>query len=40
MAKYPGLRPDYSGTDDQFGRYYSGSSKAKQLQRKNKRLKK
>ena len=26
MAKYPGLRPVYSGNDDDFGKYYSGSN--------------
>jgi len=40
MAKYPGMRPLYSGTDDDFGKYYSHSNKAKQIQRKSKRLKK
>ena len=39
MAKYPGLRPVYSGNDDDFGKYYSGSNKAKQIQRKSKLLK-
>ena len=33
MAKYPGLQPHY-GDADGFGRYYTGSSKAKQMHRK------
>ena len=40
MAKYPGLRPVYSGNDDNFSKYYSSSNKAKQIQRKSKLLKK
>ena len=40
MAKYPGMRPFYSGNDDEFGKYYSGSAKAKQIQRKSKKLRK
>jgi hypothetical protein len=40
MAKYPGLRPFYSGNADDFGKYYSGSTKAKQIQRKSKLLRK
>lgn len=40
MAKYPGLRPVYSGNDDDFGKYYLGSNKARQRHRKFKLLKK
>lgn len=40
MAKYPGLRPEYSGNDDDFGKYYLGSNKSKQNRRKSKILKK
>ena len=40
MAKYPGLRPVYSGNDDDFGKYYSSSNKARQIHRKSKLLKK
>lgn len=40
MAKYPGLRPAYAGNADEFGRYYSGSNKSKQIHRKSKLLKK
>ena len=40
MAKYPGMRPFYNGSDDDFGKYYSGSNKARQIQRKSKLSKK
>lgn len=40
MVKYPGLRPHYSGNDDEFGKYYLGSNKQKQNHRKNKKLNK
>lgn len=36
MAKYPGMRPEYPGNDEQFGKYYIGSNKSRQLKRKKK----
>lgn len=34
MAKYPGLRPQYWGNAEEFGKYYTGSNKQKQRKRK------
>jgi len=39
MAKYPGGKTRFcDGNADEFGKYYTGSQKAKQNQRKRKQL--